>query len=91
MLRNCVFRGPCPTGWDRIALPARGVAHRQFLAAALASQRDAADAIDAAIVARGPAGAVLDSYPVKAFHPFDPVAKRSQAEIERGGKRSKLP
>jgi H+-transporting ATPase len=61
-----------------------------LLAAALASRRDAPDAIDSAILAGGPDAAVLDSYAVKAFHPFDPVAKRAEAEIERGGKRFKV-
>ena len=63
--------------------PAPGVTRDALLLAArLASRRDAPDAIDAAIVAGAP---TLDSYVVKAFHPFDPVAKRAEAEIEHGG------
>ena len=61
-----------------------------LLAAALASRRDAPDAIDAAILAGTPSGQVLDRYTVKAFHPFDPVAKRAEAEIEHDGHRIKV-
>ena len=57
-----------------------------LLAAILASRRDAPDAIDAAILADAPAGSNLDSFAVVAFHSFDPVAKRAEAEIERNGK-----
>jgi H+-transporting ATPase len=71
--------------------PAKGVQVEELLtAAALASRRDAPDAIDAAILAGLPAGTALDSYTVKAFHPFDPVAKRAEAEVERGDKRFKV-
>ncbi len=71
--------------------PASGVsADVLLLAAALASRRDAPDAIDAAILAGVPAGTKLDDYAVKDFHPFDPVAKRAEAEIEHGGKRFKV-
>jgi H+-transporting ATPase len=70
--------------------PASGVARDDLLlAAVLASRRDAPDAIDAAILAGAPKGQNLDTYAVKAFHPFDPVAKRAEAEIEQGGKRFK--
>jgi H+-transporting ATPase len=68
--------------------PAPGVTRDDLLLAArLASQRDAPDAIDSAIVAGAP---ILDGYAVKAFHPFDPVAKRAEAEIERDGRRFKV-
>ena len=71
--------------------PAKGVQTEELLlAAALASRRDEPDAIDAAILAGAPTGSALDSYTVKAFHPFDPVAKRAEAEIEHGGKRFKV-
>jgi H+-transporting ATPase len=56
-----------------------------ILAAALASRRDAPDAIDAAILAGSPTAKQLDGYAVKAFHPFDPVAKRAGAEIAQDG------
>ena len=66
--------------------PAAGVKTEELLtAAALASRRDEPDAIDSAILAGAPAGSALDNYAVKAFHPFDPVAKRAEAEIERDG------
>ena len=71
--------------------PAPGVAAEELLlAAALASRRDEPDAIDSAILAGAPAGSILDSYAVKAFHPFDPVAKRAEADIEHGGERFKV-
>jgi H+-transporting ATPase len=67
--------------------PRPGIARDDLLlAAVLASRRDAPDAIDAAILAGAPKGQHLDTYTVKAFHPFDPVAKRAEAEIERDGK-----
>ncbi len=66
--------------------PASGVAPEDLLLAArLASQRDAPDAIDTAILAGAPA-ASLEVYALKAFHPFDPVVKRAEAEIESDGK-----
>jgi H+-transporting ATPase len=71
--------------------PATGVSREDLmLAAALASHRDAPDAIDSAILAGAPSKQVLDSYKVMAFHPFDPVAKRAEAEIDQGGKRFKV-
>jgi H+-transporting ATPase len=71
--------------------PAAGVTDDDLLLAAmLASRQDSPDSIDAAILAGGAAGAALDSYEVKAFHPFDPVAKRAEAEIERDSKRFKV-
>jgi H+-transporting ATPase len=67
--------------------PATGVARDDLLlVAVLASRRDAPDAIDSAILAGVPAGQNLDSYRVKVFHPFDPVAKRAEAEIEHDDK-----
>ena len=71
--------------------PAPGVSRDDLiLAAALASRREAPDAIDSAILADAPPTGVLDSYKVTAFHPFDPVVKRAEAEIDRGGKRFKV-
>jgi H+-transporting ATPase len=61
-----------------------------LLAAALASRRDAPDAIDAAILAGAPSEKSLDAYAVRAFRPFDPVAKRAEAEIELGGERFRV-
>ncbi len=71
--------------------PAAGVSRDDLiLAAALASRREAPDAIDSAILADAPPTEVLDGYQVTAFHPFDPVVERAEAEIDRGGKRFKV-
>ena len=71
--------------------PAPGVTRDDLiLAAVLASRRDAPDAIDAAILAGVAPGQTVDRYVVKAFHPFDPVAKRAEAEIEHDGRRFKV-
>jgi len=70
------------------AQPARGAALQDLiLAATLASRRDAPDAIDAAILAAEPTAQNLDSYVVRAFRPFDPVAKRAEADVEANGAR----
>ena len=61
-----------------------------ILAAILASSRDAPDAIDAAIIAGAATEKALKAYVVKAFHPFDPVVKRAEAEIEHEGRRFKV-
>jgi H+-transporting ATPase len=71
--------------------PGQGVSRADLiLTAALASTRDAPDAIDAAIFAGAPSQEALEAYRVRAFHPFDPVAKRAEAEIERDGKAFKV-
>lgn len=71
--------------------PAPGVTRDDLvLAAVLACRRDAPDAIDTAILAGAPPGQTLARYVVKAFHPFDPVAKRAEAEIEHDGRRFKV-
>ena len=71
--------------------PAENVSSEDLvLAAVLASRRDAPDAIDAAILAGAGPAKNFDAYAVKAFHPFDPVAKRAEAEIEQGGVRFKV-
>ncbi|MFO1102544.1 MAG: plasma-membrane proton-efflux P-type ATPase [Methylocystis sp.] len=60
--------------------PAQGVDARELvLVAALASEREAPDAIDAAILAAAPED--MQRYRLKAFHPFDPVSKRTEAEL----------
>ena len=70
--------------------PAPGVARDELLLAArLASRRDAPDAIDTAILAGVPAGS-NPGYTVEAFHPFDPVVKRAEAEIESDNRRFKV-
>lgn len=71
--------------------PAEGVSGENLLfAAALACQRDAPDAIDAAILAGVKTAKDLESCKVIAFRPFDPVAKRAEAEIEQEGQRFKV-
>lgn len=71
--------------------PAAGVPIEDLLtAAALAARRDAPDAIDKAILVASPPASVLDVYHVVAFHPFDPVIKRAEAKVERGGKALKV-
>ena len=71
--------------------PSAGVGRDDLiLAAVLASRRDAPDAIDSAILARVPANQQLGRYTVKAFHPFDPVVKRAEAEIENDGRGFKV-
>jgi H+-transporting ATPase len=56
-----------------------------LLAAALASRREGADAIDQAIFeALGPVRP-LDVYVVATFQPFDPVSKRTEATIRHAG------
>ena len=71
--------------------PAPGVDRADLIqAAVLASRRDAPDAIDAAILADPASGKAAADYTVKAFHPFDPVAKRAEAEIEHGGQAFKV-
>ncbi len=52
-----------------------------ILAAALASQADNPDAIDQAIVTGLKDANALKSYQVAKFVPFDPVSKRSEADI----------
>jgi len=69
--------------------PAPGVTKGDLvLAAVLASRRDAPDAIDAAILAA--ADKSSDGYTVKAFHPFDPVSKRAEADIAANGQSFKV-
>ncbi len=66
---------------------AQGVSRDDLmLAAVLASHREAPDAIDAAILVAAP-GSPPSGYAVRAFRPFDPVAKRSEADIENNGQR----
>src|SRR5208337_727323 len=70
------------------AQPARGATLDDLmLAAGLASRRDAPDAIAPAILAGKPPTLKLDSYLVRAFRPFDPGAKRAEADVEANGAR----
>jgi H+-transporting ATPase len=71
-----------------VAQPARGATLDELmLAAELSSRRDAPDAIDSAILAAESPDLKLDSYAVRAFRPFDPVAKRAEADVEANGAR----
>lgn len=59
-----------------------------LVAAALASRADHADAIDATIlkfIGSSDLAHALEGYRVTTFHAFDPVRKRSEAEVERYG------
>lgn len=70
--------------------PAAGVVAQQLvLAAALASQREAPDAIDAAILAAA-VEPEIKAYQMTAFKPFDPVAKRTEAEVAHHGARFRV-
>jgi H+-transporting ATPase len=64
--------------------PEAGVETRELLLAAqLASNRDAPDAIDAAVLAAPDAD--VAGYRALAFTPFDPVSKRTEARVEKDG------
>ncbi|OOY33490.1 plasma-membrane proton-efflux P-type ATPase [Thioclava sp. F36-6] len=61
--------------------PAEGIAVDDLLrASALACDRDAPDAIDKAVLAAAE-GIALDAIETLSFTPFDPVSKRSEAEV----------
>jgi H+-transporting ATPase len=53
-----------------------------ILAAALASRREDDDPIDAAVLAGLEDRSKTDQYHIKRFQPFDPVHKRTEAEVE---------
>jgi len=61
-----------------------------LLAAALASRREGADAIDQAVFDGLGAADRLPDYKVTAFQPFDPVSKRTEATVEHAGTRLKV-
>ena len=64
--------------------PAGGISPQEVvLAAALASQPGTADAIDQALIAAG--GHALAGYRQVRFTPFDPVAKRTEAQVTGDG------
>lgn len=65
---------------------AAGVARDDLLlAAALTARRQAPDAIDRAILEAGPGADRLDAWCVTGFHPFDPIVKRAEATVAKGG------
>ncbi len=53
-----------------------------ILSAALASRSDNQDPIDLAILSGLPANQTLDNYQIIHFQPFDPVSKRTEAEVK---------
>lgn len=61
-----------------------------LLSALLACEREAPDAIDAAIITSAEGAGDLSAYEVKAFTPFDPVAKRAEAVVEEAGSRFRV-
>jgi H+-transporting ATPase len=58
-----------------------------LLAAALASRRAGADAIDQAVLDGLKSSDCLDGYSIKEFRPFDPVNKRAEAVVEHDRRR----
>jgi H+-transporting ATPase len=60
-----------------------------ILSAALASEPDHPDAIDAAVLSGLSDPAALKSFTVVNFRPFDPVRKQTEAEVEKDGARFK--
>ena len=76
LTRNELTLGvPIPVGAARAA--------DVLLAAALTCEREAPDAIDAAIL-KGADGGELDRYSVLKLEPFDPVRKRADARVHSG-------
>jgi H+-transporting ATPase len=61
-----------------------------LIAAALASRSEDADAIDSAILKGLDPAADMSAYTVRRFIPFDPVHKRTEAEVERAGSKFKV-
>ena len=61
-----------------------------ILCAALASRREGADTIDAAVIAGLRSADLLEPYRVTRFSPFDPVRKRTEAEVVLDGKTFKV-
>lgn len=53
-----------------------------ILSAALASRGENQDPIDSAVLNGLPANQTLDSYQIIHFQPFDPVSKRTEAEVK---------
>ena len=61
-----------------------------IFAAALASERDSPDAIDAAVLKALSDPQALAGSEILAFRPFDPVGKRAEAEVRQGDRRFKV-
>jgi len=58
-----------------------------LLTAALACREEDGDAIDAAVLRTLSGDQRLDEHEIVHFEPFDPVRKRAEAEVRRGGSR----
>ena len=56
-------------------------AEEMILAAAIASQSEAADPIDSTIISAVPDPSQLSNYQITHFTPFDPVSKRTEAAV----------
>ncbi|MGX1198640.1 plasma-membrane proton-efflux P-type ATPase [Parvibaculum sp. MBR-TMA-1.3b-4.2] len=68
--------------------PLDGVSADELIeAAALACDPEAPDAIDTAILAGVADKTSLSAFKRVAFHPFDPVSKRAEADLEKDGAR----
>ena len=66
--------------------PAGGTSPQEvILAAALASEPGTADAIDKAVIAAAGGADALARYHQARFTPFDPVSKRTEAQVTRDG------
>jgi H+-transporting ATPase len=63
-------------------------AQKLILAGALASQRDGDDAIDVAVIAGLKQRDVLNRYKQTKFVPFDPVSKRTEADVTDAASKS---
>ncbi|HTT40114.1 MAG TPA: plasma-membrane proton-efflux P-type ATPase [Burkholderiales bacterium] len=74
---------------DPIVLRARD-ADDLLLAACLASERDSQDAIDTAVFRGWKDTQSLQRFQVLAFHPFDPVSKRTEAQVSEGERRFRV-
>jgi len=61
-----------------------------IFAAALASERDSPDAIDAAVLKALPDPQALAGSEILVFRPFDPVGKRAEAEVQQGAVQFKV-
>ncbi len=74
---------------DPVVIDARD-AEEVIIAAALASERDNPDAIDAAVLDALPDKQAPVGSEILAFQPFDPVRKRAEAEVRLDGRRFRV-
>ncbi|MGB5631370.1 MAG: plasma-membrane proton-efflux P-type ATPase, partial [Waterburya sp.] len=59
-----------------------------ILSAVLASRSENQDSIDSAVFSGLPANQTLDNYEIRHFQPFDPVSKRTEAEVRTANGRN---